>query len=259
MTPCPIEYDSQAILNSIEAHHGLLVERAKNIYSFSHLTLQEYFTSRFLVDNLLKDEINTIIQANLLNKRWKEVFVITAGILPESDDFLIKMQTAIMQKYDVEGLRDILATSYTIIRDDAFFPVEIRRALSLYYALDLDRPRQTAQNLGIRLTKTRSNILALTNVLANSYSKKEKFSPVIKLSENIRYDDTRNFLVDLNKALNFNCQLVKSESDGLTIDKPRIDILNDFIQANKTLIDCLNADSYVTNESRHRIHSNVLA
>jgi predicted NACHT family NTPase len=34
------------ILKSIEAQHGLLVERSRGIYSFSHLTFHEYFTAR---------------------------------------------------------------------------------------------------------------------------------------------------------------------------------------------------------------------
>ena len=41
-----LKKDSEAILKSIEAQHGLLVERAKSFYSFSHLTFQEYFTAK---------------------------------------------------------------------------------------------------------------------------------------------------------------------------------------------------------------------
>jgi len=42
---------SEAVLKSIEAQHGLLVERGREIYSFSHLTFQEYFTARNFVAN----------------------------------------------------------------------------------------------------------------------------------------------------------------------------------------------------------------
>jgi predicted NACHT family NTPase len=35
--------ESEAILRAIEAHHGLLIERAQGIWSFLHLTFQEYF------------------------------------------------------------------------------------------------------------------------------------------------------------------------------------------------------------------------
>jgi predicted NACHT family NTPase len=41
--PEGLQFDSEVVLKSIEAQHGLLVERARGIYSFSHLTFQEYF------------------------------------------------------------------------------------------------------------------------------------------------------------------------------------------------------------------------
>ncbi|WP_300422051.1 MULTISPECIES: NACHT domain-containing protein [unclassified Nostoc] len=44
-----LQLESEVVLHSIEAQHGLLVERAKGIYSFSHLTFHEYFTDREIV------------------------------------------------------------------------------------------------------------------------------------------------------------------------------------------------------------------
>lgn len=41
-----LQEDSEKVLKAIEAQHGLLVGRARDIYSFSHLTFQEYFTAR---------------------------------------------------------------------------------------------------------------------------------------------------------------------------------------------------------------------
>jgi len=46
--PDALQLDSEAVLKSIEAQHGLLVERARGIYSFSHLTFQEYFSAQKL-------------------------------------------------------------------------------------------------------------------------------------------------------------------------------------------------------------------
>ncbi|MEM7773736.1 MAG: NACHT domain-containing protein, partial [Cyanobacteria bacterium P01_A01_bin.37] len=40
-----LQVDGEDVLKAIEAQHGLLVERARGIYSFSHLTFQEYFTA----------------------------------------------------------------------------------------------------------------------------------------------------------------------------------------------------------------------
>ena len=42
----PSHLDGAKVLNAIEVQQGILVERAANVYSFSHLTLQEYLTAR---------------------------------------------------------------------------------------------------------------------------------------------------------------------------------------------------------------------
>ncbi|MBW4642628.1 MAG: NACHT domain-containing protein [Goleter apudmare HA4340-LM2] len=43
--PQTLELDGEAVLKSITAQHGLLVEQARGIYSFSHLTFQQYLAS----------------------------------------------------------------------------------------------------------------------------------------------------------------------------------------------------------------------
>ena len=83
--------DSEAVLKAIEHHHGLLVERARNIYSFSHLTFQEYFTAREIErERKLED-----LMQHLTEPRWQEVFLLTAEMLRRSDDFLHLMKTRI--------------------------------------------------------------------------------------------------------------------------------------------------------------------
>ena len=49
--PEEVDIDGEAVLKAIAAQHGLLVERSRRIYSFSHLTFQEYFTARYIIDN----------------------------------------------------------------------------------------------------------------------------------------------------------------------------------------------------------------
>ena len=94
-----LSYDSEAILKAIESQHGLLVERARNIYSFSHLTFQEYFTARAIC----RKQTSTSIAADmgwrdllslqklarqLTEKHWREVIVLTAKMLPDGSQFL---------------------------------------------------------------------------------------------------------------------------------------------------------------------------
>ena len=44
----PEHLDSEAVLNAVQVQQGILVERSEDMYSFSHLTLQEYLTAQYL-------------------------------------------------------------------------------------------------------------------------------------------------------------------------------------------------------------------
>ena len=89
--PEALQLDSEAVLKSIEAQHGLLVERAQKIYSFSHLTFQEYFTALKIVINCNsyppEQQTWQILISKITDKRWREVFLLVV----EMSDFLIKI------------------------------------------------------------------------------------------------------------------------------------------------------------------------
>jgi len=88
-----LQLDSEAVLKSIEAQHGLLVERARVIYSFSHLTFQEYFTARYLISRCnphdMRDEMLNWLSRQLHKERWREVFILTANVLASADNLLL--------------------------------------------------------------------------------------------------------------------------------------------------------------------------
>ncbi len=69
--------DSRTLLCSIESHHGLLVERARHIYSFSHLTFHEYLTALWIVEH--PQNLDSIIERHMREQRWREVFFIDNG------------------------------------------------------------------------------------------------------------------------------------------------------------------------------------
>lgn len=88
-----VELDSVAVLKAIEAQHGLLVERARGIYSFSHLTFQEYFTARAIVAGTHLS-LQQLVR-HLTETRWREVFLLTAQMLPDADELLQLMKQQI--------------------------------------------------------------------------------------------------------------------------------------------------------------------
>ncbi|MBS1771580.1 MAG: NACHT domain-containing protein [Bacteroidetes bacterium] len=78
--------DSYKIIHEISLQQGLLVERAVGIFSFSHLTFQEFFTAKYIDDFGL---IDTIIDSKINDKKWREVFLLLAGLMKAGADKLL--------------------------------------------------------------------------------------------------------------------------------------------------------------------------
>jgi hypothetical protein len=81
--------DGETILKAIEAQHGIFVERAREVYSFSHLTFQEYFTGKYIVDNAAKGTLTELVKAHCADGRWREVFLLTTSLLPDANQFIM--------------------------------------------------------------------------------------------------------------------------------------------------------------------------
>ncbi|MCP4109063.1 MAG: NACHT domain-containing protein [Desulfobacteraceae bacterium] len=81
------DIDSIAIIKAIEAQHGIFVERAQKIYSFAHLTFQEYYTAKYIVSHIHKGVLTHLIQNHFIDESWWEVFILTAEMLDDADEF----------------------------------------------------------------------------------------------------------------------------------------------------------------------------
>jgi hypothetical protein len=74
------EIDGLAILRAIEAQHGLLIARARGIYSFSHMTFHEYFAARHIVENPDGQVLSAAV-AQATNGQWREVLLLISSML----------------------------------------------------------------------------------------------------------------------------------------------------------------------------------
>jgi predicted NACHT family NTPase len=83
--PEELQQDSANVLKAIEVQHGLLVERAMGIYSFSHLTFQEYFTAKELVACAKAETLKCL----LFEKRWREVFLLACEMSWQAEPLLL--------------------------------------------------------------------------------------------------------------------------------------------------------------------------
>ncbi|MBD2389908.1 NACHT domain-containing protein [Aphanizomenon flos-aquae NRERC-008] len=92
----PQHLNGEAVLNAIAIQQGILVERARDVFSFSHLTLQEYLTAQHIYDNRL---VEKLVTEHLTDKRWKEVFLLVAGVMRGGADDLLLLMEKELQKY----------------------------------------------------------------------------------------------------------------------------------------------------------------
>lgn len=161
--PEALRVDSETVLKSIEAQHGLLVERARGIYSFSHLTFHEYFTAREIVYSSKQENALKILVSYLSEKRWREVFLLTVGMLKSADNLLQLMK----QKIDVLLAGDEKLQQFLTWIDEKVCSIETHykpaavRALYLSLDRNLCRDLLSFQCLNLSLDLSRSLIHSL--------------------------------------------------------------------------------------------------
>lgn len=135
MLPYEENIDGRAVLKAIEIYHGVLVENASGIYSFSHLTFQEFLTAQHLVGDY--HQVEQVIQEHLFDSRWREIFLLLAG-LKKADDLLLKMHRQIQDCI----IETPLASLFKWVDQAAQASTEIykpaaRRAIATFLILDL--------------------------------------------------------------------------------------------------------------------------
>ena len=132
-----LQLDGADDLNSIAAQHGLLVERARGIYSFSHLTFQEYFTAKHIARPTAQLQAALAgLTIHMTERRYREIFLLTVGMLPEADGLLRLMkQTADRLLQADPKLQDLL---HWVTRKSEAVDAPYKSAAIRAFYLDLD-------------------------------------------------------------------------------------------------------------------------
>lgn len=161
-----LQLDSEAVLKSIEAQHGLLVERAQKIYSFSHLTFQEYFTARKIVESSEPKTLQHLV-SQITEKRWREVFLLTAEMLQNADDLLRLMRKEIdkLVSFDDKLQQFLIWVNQKSLLVNV--PYKLAASRAFYLALSLSRVLKSSLRPDLSLARSLDSSLDYT--LANFY------------------------------------------------------------------------------------------
>jgi predicted NACHT family NTPase len=308
-----LQLDGEVVLNAIAAHHGLLVERARGIYSFSHLTFQEYFTARWFKEKA--DGDYGALVRHVPDKQWREVFFLTVGMLQSADKLILEMKQKIDGLLDqddelqsflcwVEKKSCLVEAPYKPAAVRSFyFNLSIARYLKIDLWSDLDNflspynyEFQNSRNYSYDFRLDRYLLKSLNHSKAQYFGLNlDNISQSFYLSGYLDLDicchvsslhnpelsqalqQIESQLPDISKKNheNFvrwwrvNGQVLSEQLRVIMIEHRNIghdwqfseaqkDLLQQYYDANKLLVDCLNSDCYVSREVRAEIEASLL-
>jgi predicted NACHT family NTPase len=276
--PEVLELDSVAVLKSIEAQHGLFVERARGIYSFSHLTFHEYFTARKIVTSCnpyaADDPTLQMLVSHVTEKRWREVFLLTVGMVDSAEVLLklMKVQVDDLLAGD-EKLQEFLrwvdekARSVEVL----YKPVAVR----LFYfseacrlpstILMVFRHASSFEDAILFYNKDYRDFLLALDSTVSFYNEKLNTSSknLLNACQREKKEIVPEFSEKKNKETFTRPKWIPSLTHSLThsdwkFSDEQKQLLQQYYDANKLLIDCLNSDCYVSREVRQEIEETLL-
>ncbi|MBK8193480.1 MAG: hypothetical protein IPK76_09800 [Lewinellaceae bacterium] len=165
-----LEVDSTEVLRTIESHHGIFVERAKHIHSFAHLTFQEYFTAKYIVDNASNGTLKKLVEEHLYDDKWKEVFLLVAGMLSDADELLLLMLKKNRELLEEPVLDNLIDTAgKMILPGKNKYTTEVRKSMSIYHILAICRVQDLSHERDLLAPFTRAivRIRELTSEIGN--------------------------------------------------------------------------------------------
>ncbi len=102
----PQNLDAKGVLNTIFVKNDILEQKIKGVFGFSHLTIQEYLAAYCVHKN---SQYKSLVVEHLPDERWREVFLLLAGIMaPKVDQLLLEMEEGAQSYINTPKLERLL-------------------------------------------------------------------------------------------------------------------------------------------------------
>jgi NACHT domain len=144
---------SRFILQDLEAHHGILIEVEDRIFKFPHLSFQEYFAAKYLVDNNILTQLLT--KERIIQDRWREVILNTTALLNNCDEFFVLLQESVNQiiadePYLIKLVKQVDKKVNRVKSDEK---INAKRLFYIYLTLLSDLDEGLARDINLDLVK----------------------------------------------------------------------------------------------------------
>ena len=238
----PQHLDGESVLDAIAIQQGILVERAENVFSFSHLTLQEYLTAQYIDDHR---QVDKLVTEHLTDQRWKEVFLLVAGLMRGgADDLLLLMEKETQKYINAPKLQALLnwAEQVTVGSPGNFKPVD-KRAVAI------------ANAIVIKYTGELEELKIFNNVDFTILSAKlkalEAKVPDDKQPREVRLAFTKHLQQTLLKAFHLTLEMID-------LSEEEAKALENYLYANHLIIQCKQAAVRVSPQTWEAIEARML-
>lgn len=194
----------ESILERFENQQGIITERFHEVYSFSHLTLQEYLTAQFIVENEAAEK--TLAQ-HLDDPRWREVVLLSAELMEEEVVLLIDQIrcSAEAKLLPHPHARSVLAWVETFFESNSAqsVPVETRAGLLAAFsaiaasrASDFDIDTNIGHRIATTLVKACESAVAIAKEGAGLYQAAVTSAVAIAAARAIAADEAHSTKID---------------------------------------------------------------
>jgi len=260
--------DGEAVLRAIEAQHGLIVERADELWSFSHLTIQEYFMEQWL-NQFQKDEG---LAGKISDVRWQTVVQLAVESQQPADRLLKLIKQAIDRSVANDTkIQEFLNWVQTKVANISSKPSEIRIIydLALLFILNRSIDQNLDQDPGLDLLANQRSLelaealnLGDNNsdaILANELKQLRSLLPENPAQT---FEEFRQWWTTNQEAWKKEIrQMMREQSDigyNWQFTDSQKQALKHYYDANKFLVELLKIPGAVSDPVRQEIEDNLL-